>query len=65
MLHVFACCCILDGVACSIFIFKNVTIGDFPEVLQETIPGNSLLANSASNSPMNEMSKPFLLLLCP
>ena len=36
MLHVFAYGCMLNCAACSIFIFKNVAIGDFPEILQET-----------------------------
>ena len=64
MLHVFAFGCMLDCSACSVFIFKNVAIGDFPEVLQETFSGNSLLANwKTSNSPMNEMSKLFLVFL--
>ena len=57
----FAYGCMLD---CAAYL-KNVAIGDFPEVLQETFSGNSLLANwTASNSLMNEMSKLFLLFLC-
>ena len=37
----FAYGCMLD---CAAYL-KNVAIGDFPEVLQETFSGNSLLAN--------------------